>query len=336
MRLFLLSVSAGVLLTRFRLSESNSEIGRREIGACRVYADCSHGIGVVECVQGYCLCPQPFYGSRCAERFGDEVAATTGGAFDSEYSYLVSAPFQAKQRLAASFVAGADFVLEIAGGRANIGTYLMGGASIYHNVDPAAEGHHALVGGRELLSLPMLLEEYDYPMLKVNATRALVVLGATPPTRSYCQSILTKFTHQFETIVIEAPVIGDVMAIDFIASALTRLLALGYVLEQIVHLNPCSTYLSLPAVLMPGEGGDRLPEGIYPQDCLRFLFVFQLSSNSDATQGSVGRVSHFLKSLPLAQEDNMESMCAPSPGMSRFQHLQLAIQEATLPSGQEL
>ena len=186
------------------------------------------------CAAGYCLCPPGRYGHACASIFtGSEPAGGgggDGGEFDSEYDYLRAQPFQIKQRLAASFVAGSDFVLEVAGGRAGIGRFLQrqsfGPASapsrkLYHNVEPVAGGSYQYYpsatdrdnqtdrdtpsangrGGWVLAQIPLLLQDYRLPARARSSSirRSLVLLGFTPPSADYCHTLLRLLSDRDES-----------------------------------------------------------------------------------------------------------------------------------------
>eukprot|EP01045_Picozoa_sp_COSAG04_P005943 COSAG04_NODE_284_length_18146_cov_3.266789_12_plen_645_part_00 len=244
-----------------------------------------------ECADGYCLCQRPYHGLRCAQTFEAEAAPdpeagqVPGGALSSEWGYLRDPSFQLKQRLAASLVRNSSLVLEVGGGYQSLAGYLGrrdgGGPGVHHNVEPVIGGRARTLGsGWRTADLPLRFEDYRLP--EDGNASALVVLGFTPTARPYCHSVLDAIeSRRFDRVVLEAPVVGDLLGMSAIASAVRSAQRAGLTLVRSIRLDPCETFDPVvSSQLSSAEGvrrrqrdAARLPEDLHAPDCQRFMYV---------------------------------------------------------------
>ena len=236
------------------------------------------------CAEGYCLCAPTHHGLRCEQTFErDAIAdAAAGGELSSEHEYLLTAGFQLKQRLGATVVQQSDFVLEVAGGYKSIAEHLTAagaGLHLHHNVEPVVRGSERMTAsGWRSVDIPVLFEDFRLPA--IIGSSSLVLLGFTPTSRSYCHSVLDALqTGGWEKIVLEAPLKGDLLGMSAIASSMLALQTTGeYSLSQRLRLDPCegldplTTLDSQHHATRPHQT-KRLPSGLHPPDCERFVYI---------------------------------------------------------------
>ena len=232
---------------------------------------------------------------------------------------------------------GPRFVLEVAGGYRGVAEYLprVGdrsdrgpgvGASVYHNIEPVGGGrhlpaNHSQARGWAQSTLPLLLEDYTPPTTehaapdtsstqesqrgageeRHAAARSLVTLGFAPPTAAFCGAYLRLLEQaHFGRVVLEAPLLGDLAAMDGTLAALRHLQRLGYSLSKSLTLDPCHSYDPGTTPRAEGSTGSSswrrawraprheaktLPADLFPPDCARFIFVLHAPPQSGDAKG---------------------------------------------------